>query len=177
MKSLFSSLIFTVFLTSTTFAQPAHFAIHISNPLSMFYKAGIKLEYRFMQVGVLATGIQHYARRFPQYPGSQLGLELRYYFPNSEKTHEWYVYGKGYAGYQQHKNSYNGEVFDFKEVPSGNYYGFGAGAGRHFNFNNFFLDLNLGVKYTDSEVKQRDAFYIVGPACLLDFHFNLGFQF
>jgi len=156
-------------------AQKPNFAIHIYNPLAMFQKAGVKLEYRNKKMGFLITGIQYYGS-LPKYPGTQLGIETRYY-SNLLNKNEKFIYGKVYGGYQQQVNASGSGFFNQSEVSAGNYYGVGGGIGKHFNFRYFFIDINTGLKISFSDVKQKDAFFITGPASYLDLHFNLGFQF
>lgn len=159
------------------FSQENKFALHLYNPIGLIQKAGIKLEYRTHQMGFLLSGIQYYGS-LPRYPGTQGGLECRYYLKNDNTTgHESFLQAKGFAGYQQAVAASGDGFFSRFEVPEGNYYGLGFGGGRHFSYRAFFVDLHAGLKFARSTVEQEQAFYITGPASVLDFHFNLGFQF
>lgn len=158
-----------------SFAQPSNFAVHIYNPLGLFQKVGAKIEFRTHKMGVLIMGIQYYGS-IPKYPGTQVGLESRYYL-NPLNKNENFIYGKVFGGYQQHVNPSGEGFLRVQEVPASKYYGLGAGLGRHFNFHPFFIDINTGLKYSLSDEKQSDPFFLFGPASYLDLHFNLGFQF
>lgn len=169
-------LLFFVIINST-YSQKHKTAIHIYNPIGMFQKAGAKLEYRTNTIGFLIMGIKYYGS-LPKYPGTQAGLELRLYSKNEDtKKHENFFYSKFFGGHQDYSAG-EGDGFTRKqEVPESDYYGLGAGWGRHFNFNHFFIDFNTGLKYTISNPKQNTAFYLTGPGSYLDLHFNLGYQF
>lgn len=175
MKPIIILLLMSAYITDKSFAQTSNFAFHIYNPLGLFQKAGAKIEYRTPKMGFLIMGIQYYGN-IPKYPGTQAGLELRYYL-NPMKKNENFIYGKTFGGYQQHVNPSGDGFLRKREVPSSRYYGLGAGLGRHFNFRHFFIDINTGLKYSFSDEKQAPAFYLLGPASYLDLHFNLGFQF
>lgn len=164
-------------LLGNSSAQKSTFAVHVSNPISMFRKAGLKLEYRTSRVGVLLMGTKYYGS-LPKYPGEQGGVELRLYSKNEEqKTANPFLYTKVYAGHQDYFAGSGSGFTRVQDVPEGDYYGLGAGWGKHINFNPFFIDFNAGLKFTHSEVAQDIAFYITGPASYLDLQFNLGFQF
>lgn len=176
MKSIIVILSLNLLLISKVVAQKNAFAFHIYNPVAMFQKAGIKLEYRHQQTGLLLSGIQYYGS-WPKYPGTQAALEGRIYKKlQGAKVHENFIYSKIIYGYQQHANATGDGFFRRAEVLAGNYYGAGIGVGRHFNYGHFFIDINLGFKYTLSESKQATPFYITGPGSYLDLHFNIGFQ-
>ncbi|MDZ4668757.1 MAG: hypothetical protein SGJ00_12880 [bacterium] len=175
MKTLLTILLLNAILIGKLYAQNSSFALHIYNPLGMFQKVGAKFEYRKNKMGFLIMGIQYYGY-LPSYPGTQVGLESRYY-TNPFNKNENFIYGKVYGGYQQHTNASGDGFLRRAEVPASNYYGFGGGVGRHFNYQHFFIDINTGLKFSLSDVKQDDAFFITGPASYLDLHFNLGFQF
>jgi hypothetical protein len=174
MKSIITLLLINLSFVSLGFAQSDIFALHISNPLGMYQKAGLKLEYKQKQMGLLITGL-HYYGVLPKYPGSQIGFEGRYYNqPDSGKMHQNFLYSKIYYGHQRHVNQSGEGFFNRAEVPAGDYYGAGIGVGRHFNYRHFFIDLNAGFKYTFTEVNQATAFFITGPGSYLDLHLNLG---
>lgn len=176
MKPLLSFVFLYFLLISSAFSQESKIAVHIYNPLAFFQKAGLKLELRQKKMGVLITGIQYYGS-LPKYPGTQVGIEGRYYNKlQSARVHQNFAYSKFYYGFQQAVNKSGDGFFYRAAVPAGSYYGAGVGVGRHFNYRFFFLDFNAGLKFTVSEVKQDKAFYITGPASYLDLHFNLGFQ-
>ncbi len=175
-KLLITLIIFSVFLVDI-YSQEHTLALHIYNPLGLFQKAGGKIEYRTNQMGILLGAIRYYGS-MPSYPGTQFGLEWRRYsIQKAAKKSENFFYGRLLAGHQDHMNAKGDGFFAINEVPEGNYYGAGAGVGRHINYGHFFIDLNAGLKYVSSNVKQEAAFYLSGPASYLDLHFNLGFQF
>ena len=177
MKTNFTFMLFSIFIFSNVYAQKNTFAIHVSNPLGMYQKTGLKLEYKQKQLGLLLTGLYYYGV-LPKYPGAQIGVEGRYYNqPDSIKIHQNFIYSKLYYGHQQHVNQSGDGFFNRAEVPASNYYGAGIGIGRHFNFGQFFLDFNTGFKYTLTDVNQATAFFITGPGSYLDLHLNLGFQY
>lgn len=158
------------------YGQKPKFALHVYNPIALFQKAGAKIEYRTTRMGFLLTGIQYYGS-FPQYRGTQGGVECRGYFYVGSKDQEYFLSSRAFVGQQQYVPQSGDGFFNLAEIPAGNYYGFGLATGRHFNFGHFFLDINGGLKFTKSSVEQDRAFYITGPASILDLHFNLGMQF
>ena len=177
MKTYMTTLFLMLFLEVNILAQQSHFAIHIYNPLGMFQKAGLKLEWRQKRMGLLLTGIQYYGS-LPKYPGTQVGFEGRYYNKtNSLGKHDDFIYSRLFYGNQQHVDRSGDGFFNRAEVPAGRYYGAGIGVGRHFSYGHFFIDTNMGAKLTLSDVGQAAAFYITGPASYLDLHFNIGYQF
>lgn len=177
MKKLLITLSFVFLYMGFMYSQKSNFALHVYNPLGLFQKAGVKLEYRTNQSGFLLGAIQYYGT-LPEYPGTQVGIEYRHYSVSEpEKRSENFFYAKALAGQQKHVTAHGDGFFSVNEVLSGNYYGAGAGVGRHINFGHFFFDLNAGLKAVASTVTQGQAFYITGPASVLDLHFNLGCQF
>ncbi len=177
MKAYSTTLFLILFLNVNLFAQKSTLAIHLYNPLGMFQKAGLKFELRQKRMGLLITGIQYYGS-LPKYPGTQVGFEGRYYNkPDSLRKHYNFIYSKLFYGNQQHVDQSGDGFFNKAEVPAGRYYGAGIGVGRHFNYGHFFLDTNIGAKYTLTDVSQATAFYITGPGSYLDLHFNIGYQF
>jgi hypothetical protein len=177
MKKLFvTALLFNAFL-SNIHSQVPTVAFHIYNPIGFIQKAGVKFEYRENQMGFLLCAIQYYGSA-PSYPGTQLGFELRHYsIAKPESRSENFLYAKLIGGHQEHMNSQGSGFMSVGEIPAGNYYGAGVGVGKHINYGHFFIDLNGGLKYAVSTVKQESTFYISGPASYLDLHFNIGFQF
>lgn len=179
MKKLLITLLLVSVALGTLSSQtpPPTIAFHFCNPIALYQKVGAKIEYRTNQMGFLISAIQYYGTS-PAYPGTQLALEWRKYAPfESERRSENFFYAKLIGGYQQHLNGSGASFLAVTEVPEGNYFGAGAGVGKHLNFNHFFLDLNAGLKAIASSVKQESAFYISGPASFLDLHLNIGYQF
>lgn len=177
MKKLFITLILSSILLSNGYGQESKVALHIYNPIGLFQKAGAKVEYRTNQIGFLFGAIQYYGS-IPSYPGTQLGLEVRHYaLSELNMKKERFLYARILTGHQNYMNAQGDGFMSVSEVPEGDYYGAGVGVGRHLNYGHFFIDLNAGLKYVASTVKQEAAFYITGPASYLDLHFNLGFQF
>ena len=170
-------LLFSFILICSAFAQENKFAVHISNPLGMFQKAGVKLEFRTDRLGILLTGTKYFGL-LPKYSGEQGGGEFRLYSKNEEqKKHENFLYVKVNTG---HINEFAGSGEGFthvRAIPESVYYGIGTGWGKHFNFKHLFIDVNAGLKYVLPEVKQEQAFYITGPGSVADLHLNLGYQF
>jgi len=175
MKNALLSLLLVILFLNLSWAQKHSFSIHLSNPIALFQKAGIKLEYKTSKIGLLLAGTQYYGN-LPRYPGTQLGVETRFYRNATEKRED-YIYGKILGGYQQAVAASGDGFFRREKVDAGNYYGAGIGLGRRYHFNHLFLDLQGGLKYTQSDVPQADAFYITGPGSFLDLHLNFGFQF
>jgi hypothetical protein len=177
MKKLAVIVLLTFIIALSGHSQEHSFALHIFNPIATFQKAGAKIEFRNDKMGFLIMGIQYYGS-MPQYHGTQAGLELRNYQKQDDaQKHENFIYYKAFGGHQQFVPQSGEGFFNLAEIPEGYYYGLGAGVGRHFNYNHFFIDINAGLKYALSTVTQDKAFYITGPASILDLHFNLGFQF
>ena len=155
------------------YGQESPIAFHIYNPIGFVQKTGAKIEYRTNQMGFLFSAIRYYGS-IPSYPGNQFGIEWRRYSVRKEASRsENFFYAKAIAGHQEHVNSQGSGFMSVGEIPAGNYYGVGAGVGKHINFNHFFIDLNGGLKYVSSTVKQESTFYISGPASYLDLHFNI----
>jgi hypothetical protein len=177
MKKIIVTIVLITASFSNTFCQEAKVLFHIYNPIGLFQKAGAKFEFRTSQIGFLLCAIRYYGNA-PSYPGTQLGFELRHYAVSKpESRSENFLYAKFIGGHQEHMNSQGSGFMSVGEIPAGNYYGAGVGVGKHINYGHFFIDLNGGVKYAVSDVKQESTFYISGPASYLDLHFNLGFQF
>ena len=177
MKKFALALLFSPLFLVNAYSQEPSFALHLYNPIDLFQKAGVKVEYRTHQMGFLIGAIQYYGT-VPSYPGTQLGLEWRHYsIPVPEKKRENFFYARMLVGHQDHLAAQSSGFMSVNEIPQGDYYGAGAGVGRHYRFNHLFLDLNAGLKIVASTVKQESAFYLSGPASYLDLHFNCGFQF
>lgn len=177
MKKSIIFIFFAFILIFGADAQKSNFAIHISNPLGMYHKAGLKLEYRTNRIGVLIMGAKYYGY-FPRYPGEQGGGEIRLYAKNEDqKRYENFLYTTVLVGHLDYFAG-SGEGFNYvRAVPESNYYALGAGWGRHYNYNRFFIDINAGLKFAVPDVKQEIAFYMTGPGSYIDLHINLGFQF
>lgn len=177
MKKLLCISILFIFSTVVSFSENPHIAVHLSNPLGLIQKAGIKLEYRQAQTGLLVFATQYYGA-LPDYPGTQLGIEgRRYLMPKAGKRSDIFFYGKILGGYQQERLAYGEGFFNNMAVVAGYYYGLGAGIGTHINFNHFFIEFNGGFKGVFSTTKQELPFYATGPGSIVDLHFNLGFQY
>ena len=177
MKKLILILIYSSVFLFNSYGQEPTFALHLYNPVNLFQKVGAKVEYRTNRMGFLVGAIQYYGS-LPTYPGTQVGLECRRYsILVPDRRGENFFYTRMLAGHQEHLNSQGDGFFSVSEIPKGDYFGAGAGVGRHISFNHFFLDLNLGLKIVASTVKQDAAFYLSGPASYLDLHFNCGLQF
>lgn len=177
MKKLIVTTVFSVIFLGHIFCKEPTIALHVYNPLGLIQKVGGKVEYRANRMGFLFGAIRYYGS-IPSYPGTQFGLEWRKYsIPQPTKKAVNFFYTKLIAGHQEHLEAQGSGFLSVSEIPEGNYYGAGAGVGRHINFNHFFIDINAGLKYVASTVKQETAFYITGPASYLDLHFNFGFQF
>ena len=62
----------------------------------------------------------------------------------------------------------------------GNYFFAGGGVGRHFNFDWFFLEINMGIKYTyvtnPPDVYNEHLFYSFGPGAIPDINGHFGIQ-
>lgn len=177
MKELITIILFSFILIGSAFTQENNFAIHISNPLGMFQKVGVKLEFRTGRVGFLLTGIKYFGT-LPKYSGEQGGGEFRLYNKDEEpKKHDKFLYVKLNAGHIDNFEG-SGEGFtSIKPIPESNYYAIATGIGKHFNFNHFFIDINVGLNYAVPKVKQDISFYITGPGSFLDLKLNWGFQF
>lgn len=177
MKKIMIIFLFSLILVGSAFAQESNFAVHISNPLGLFQKAGAKLEFKTGRIGVLLTGTKYFGR-LPKYSGEKKGAELRLYSKIKEQEkHEKFLYMKVNVGHVDYFAGSGDGFTSFNAIPESNYYGIATGLGRHLNFNQLFIDINAGFQYAVPEVKQDAAFYITGPGSFLDLHLNLGFQF
>jgi hypothetical protein len=155
-----------------------HYALHISSPIGLISKIGFKFESRSANVGNLVCINRYFKGGFPDYPGTQLAFERRYYKAvEFSKRSENFFYTKLLAGYQEERAAYGESFLRRAAVPSGNYAGLGVGIGRRVNFRHFFLELNGGMKAVVSSAKQDKSFYITGPASVLELHLNWGFRF
>jgi hypothetical protein len=159
-------------------AQKPSYALHVSNPLSIGNKFALKFEVRTKQLGFLAYGVQFTDILVPHYPGTQWGLEGRYYSLKGvtpKHTNFWYV--KGIQGVQQQKFGAGTGFNVLEKVPKATYYGIGAGLGKRYIFKKLFLEYNIGLRTVRVTAKQDYTFYLTGPASILDLHFNWGFLF
>ena len=159
------------------------YALHISNPLGMLTKIGIKAEYRLNLHHAFLGSYTNYSGFFPGY---QVAIEYRVYYETRRKADNL-IYGKlggGFADYKS-KNSYkditifgDGRTYD---AAPGNYFFPGAGVGRHFNFDWFFMEVNCGLKFAivtkPPEVYNEHIFYLTGPGAIPDINFHFGIQF
>ena len=177
MKKLILISICSLTFLVNIYSQEPIFALHLYNPIGLVQKIGGKVEYRTNRMGFLIGAIRYYGS-MPTYPGTQLGLEWRHYsVPVPDRKAENFFYTRMLAGHQDHVASQGSSFFSVGEIPQGDYYGAGAGVGRHISYGHFFIDLNAGLKIVVSSVKQESAFYLSGPASYLDLHFNCGLQF
>jgi hypothetical protein len=78
MRKLIICLLLLFIIITTSTAQDKTNAIYLSNPMGLINKFGIKFEFRHAQQGYV-IGIMRYFDTFPNYPGTQLGLEWRRY--------------------------------------------------------------------------------------------------
>lgn len=159
---------------------PPRLAIHLSNPLSYASKFGVKLQYRLNIRHSVLVGYRSYYNFFPGYQGS---IEYHGYYRSWERS-EAFFYGKFGVGNSSYspKSYYTG--WDAKyAAPAG--YGFlGAGLGKRWNFGHFFIEGNVGLKYTEllepaepENPINRNLFYTTGPGSLVDCGVTFGLQF
>jgi hypothetical protein len=150
-------------------------AFHFSNPLGIASKFRIKAEYR---LDVQNAFLVSYTKYWGNFPGYGAGAEYRSYW-QTLTDHENYVYVKGGLGNVRYRpfSVIKDESFYY---PPGNYFYGGAGIGRHWNFNHFFIDCNLGAKFTGVTASEGNynevLFYLTGPGSVLDLNFHLGYQ-
>lgn len=179
-KQIIICLIFFTPICSA-FSQENKFAFHISNPLGMFHKVGVKLEFRSNRIGFLLTGTKYYFTDFTPYSGKQFGGEVRLYSKKikEQNYHENFLYIKRFSGNVDYYKRKSAGGFSPRAIliPASNYYGIGGGIGKHLSFKHLFIDLNVGGIYSVPEVKQDRLFYGTGPGSYLDLKLNLGYQF
>jgi hypothetical protein len=189
-KKLLVSIFVALSILSGTTARAQyldpHYAIYLPNPLGLFSKADIKVEYRLNLQNALLLSYTQYWGFFPGYQGA---LEYRMYFTDRSRrsSSENFIYGKaglGFADYASDngypKISIFGDGRTNYNAP-GTYVFGGGGVGRHFNFDWFFLDLNAGLKFaeltTPPAVYNEHLFYLTGPGSYVDINFHFGIQF
>ncbi len=176
--SLFVPIIAQSASIDSVHTERPHYLLHISSPIGLISKIGFKFESRSANVGNLVCINRYFNGGFPDYPGTQLAFERRYYKAvEFSKRSENFFYAKLLAGYQEERAASGESFFRKSAVPSGNYAGLGIGIGRRVNFRHSFLELNGGMKGVLSSAKQDKSFYITGPASVLELHLNWGFRF
>lgn len=182
-KSLLITALSSVLLSVTCCTQasaqytPPRMSIHLTNPLSLLSKAGVKLQYRLNDNHSVLVGYRSYYGFFTGYQGA---LEYHHYYRTWERS-ESFFYGKfgvGEAAYTP-KAYYTGWDATYND-PGG--YGFlGAGMGKRYNFGPFFIEANVGLKYTQLLDKRtninNNLFYTMGPGSLIDCGLHFGLQF
>jgi hypothetical protein len=157
-------------------AQSNKAAIHLSNPLVLLAKAGLKVEYRTDKTGYLLMGKLYYGG-LPRYPGEKVEAIVRNYWNLEGSRHENFFYGKLVAGHLQNYDGSGSGFTRIQNVPESNYYGVGVGVGRHYNFDRYFFEVIAGLKYVKPDVSQEAPFYISGPGSVIDLNFTVGIQF
>lgn len=152
-------------------------SIHLSNPLSLLSKAGVKAQYRVNQENSFLMGYRWYWGFFPGY---QASAEYHHYFRSFEKS-EAFFYGKlgfGNATYEP-KPYFSG--WETKYNNPGGYAFAAAGLGKRYNFGPFFIEGNAGLRFSQlvekTENYNRNLFYTTGPGSFMDVSLNFGFQF
>lgn len=166
-------------VTTVTHGQylPPRLAIHVSNPLSYASKFGVKLQYRLNIRHSVLVGYQTY---YGFFPGAQGSIEYHGYYKTWDRTENFFYgrFGVGSATYSP-KNYYEG--WQTKYADPGSYGFLGAGMGRRWNFNHFFIEGRVGLKYTEilepNDAINRNLFYTTGPGSLVDCGLTLGLQF
>lgn len=166
-------------VTTPTHGQylPPRLSIHVSNPLSYASKFGVKLQYRLNIRHSVMVGYQTY---YGFFPGAQGSIEYHGYYKTWDRTENFFYgrFGVGTATYSP-KNLYAG--WDAKYADPGGYGFLGAGMGRRWNFNHFFIEGRVGLKYTEilepGDAINRNLFYTTGPGSLVDCGLTLGLQF
>ena len=170
-------LVLLIFILSFSGAHAQQFALHFTSPLGLINKAGIKAEYRTGRMGFVGFATRYFSG-LPDFPGLQYGVDWRYYsLPKKKKRSVDFFYAKLLSGHQEFRPRHGDNIVYFPEVLECYYYGAGAGVGRHINFGSFFMEFNTGLKLVAATQTQQLAFYITGPAAIIDLHFNFGFQF
>ena len=176
--SIFVPLLSQSSAIDSVHTERPHYLLHISSPIGLISKIGFKFESRNASIGNLVCINRYFKGGLPDYPGTQLAFERRYYQAvELSKRSENFFYAKLLAGYQEERAASGESFFRKSAVPSGNYAGLGIGIGRRVNFRHSFLELNGGMKGVLSSAKQDKSFYITGPASVLELHLNWGFRF
>lgn len=153
------------------------FSIHLSNPLTLGSKIGVKLQYRLSLHHAVLAGYRKYWGFFPGY---QYALEYHHYYRTWERSEAFY-YGKAGIGNADYapKPYFSGWETQYNR-PAG-YVFIGAGLGKRYNFGPFFIEGYAGLKYAGTVEKtegyNRNLFYTLGPASFVDAGFTLGLQF
>lgn len=156
---------------------PPRISIHVSNPLSLMSKAGVKLQYRLNENHSVVAGYRTY---YGFFPGYQSSVEYHHYYRTWERS-EAFFYGKFLYGNSVYspKPYYTG--WDATYIDPGAYGALGAGLGKRYNFGPFFIEANVGLKYTQILEKKSgintNLFYTLGPGSLVDCGLQLGLQF
>jgi hypothetical protein len=181
--ALLTLLCFPAFAKDIYGRRHYHIALHASSPLSIASKAGGGVEIR----GRNASFTSSYYKYWGVYPGTQYDFEYDYFFRSrgSFSPHEYYVYAKGIMGsaaYDRSKMTMFGYSGNDVSLPETFYTGGGAGVGRRFNFNVFFISICTGLKYVSldklpaSSKNMYNLFYYTGPGAYVDLHLQFGLQ-
>ncbi|GAA4461337.1 hypothetical protein GCM10023093_05820 [Nemorincola caseinilytica] len=157
---------------------PYRLSVHVTNPLGLLSKAGLRLQYRLSSANSVLLGYRHY---YGFFPGYQAFGEFHRYFSIQNAENEAFFYGKmgvGNAGYAPKP------YFAGAEDPYGVVDGYlfaGGGVGKRINIGHFFIEGNIGVKLASPIEKKDDynknLFYSLGPGSFLDCGIHLGLQF
>ncbi len=161
--------------------KPYNFSVQMTNPLSVLSKVGLVLEFRGGQESLnLGLTNNMYA-----YKGVQYKMEYQHYIRTIYRN-EYFWYIKGIGGNAEYIADKLGTFGDKSKRNAGpaDYYGGGAGFGRRFNFNHWFISMNGGLKYVFLPENFRDenkelfrVFYATGPGSIIDLNFRFGYQF
>lgn len=175
-KHILFFLLNTIFF-SNLHAQSFRLAAHVSNPLSMGFKAGGKLEFTRKRNSLLLVGTQYFRSLFNK-AGTQAGLEWRVYTKPAEVLEsKYFYYAKAIYGLVETTPRSGGFFLGSEGSPGFNYYGLGLGFGKKFYIGRFFLDSSVGLKYTYPDLPQGSWFYATGPGSIMDVRFYGGFEF
>ena len=189
-KKLFISLFIVVSILSGAAARAQYldprFAIYLTSPFGILSKGGIKAEYRLNLQNALLLSYNQYWGFFPGYQGA---FEYRKYSVKRQKESntENFIYAKagvGFADYISRADYKQISIFGDNrtdDAAPGTYLFGGGGVGRHYNFDWFFIDINLGLKFTEvtnpPSVYNEHLFYLTGPGSYLDVNLHFGVQF
>lgn len=157
---------------------PYRFSVHVTNPLGLASKRGVRLQYRLSSVNSVLLGYRQY---YGFFPGYQAFGEFHRYFALQNAENEAFFYGKmgvGNAGYSP-KSYYKGDDGPYGTVDG--YLFFGGGVGKRINLGHFFIEGNMGLKLAQPIEKKDDynknLFYWLGPGSFLDCGLHFGLQF
>lgn len=169
---------------ANTIGETPRFSLHLTSPLALTTKGGLKLE-SIMSSGWAVLGC--YTHYWGLYPGDQFAVEGRKYFVNEkDNCTNLFLYGKVLGGNADVNESY--APFWEQQQPKnikigGSYMGAGAGGGCRMNYGMFFFEFSFGLKAVGGDgpssmdgLLDREIFYLSGPGAVVDLHLNLGFQ-